>query len=92
MEVTEPMVLPSDVRLVPVAELSESLRSRVGGEQGDFAISRPGSRSASKLIDAGAAEFLEEFRTPTTVVDASIRYGSRTGRTRSRFWRTRSVW
>lgn len=79
MEVTEPMVLPSDVRLVPVAELSESLRSRVGGEEGDFAISRPGSRSASKLIDAGAAEFLEEFRTPTTVVDAAIRYGNRTG-------------
>lgn len=73
------MVLPSDVHLVPVGELSESLRSRVGGEEGDFAISRPGSRSASKLIDAGAAKFLEEFRTPTTVVDASIRYGSRTG-------------
>jgi len=79
VEVTEPMVLPSDVHLVPVGELSESLRSRVGGEEGDFAISRPGSRSASKLIDAGAAKFLEEFRTPTTVVDASIRYGSRTG-------------
>ena len=73
------MVLPSDVRIVPVAELTESLRSRVGGEEGDFAISRPGSRSASKLIDAGAATFLQEFRTPTTVVDASIRYGVQTG-------------
>lgn len=79
MKVTEPMVLPSDVRLVPVAELSEALRSRMGAEETDYAISRPGSRSASKLIDAGAADFLEEFRTPTTVVDAAIRYGSRTG-------------
>ena len=37
------------------------------------------SAGPAPLIDAGAAEFLEEFRTPTTVVDASIRYGSRTG-------------
>lgn len=78
MEVTEQMVLPSDVRIVSVAELSEALRSRMGGEETDYAISRPGSRSASKLIDAGAADFLEEFRTPTTVVDAAIRYGRRT--------------
>ena len=79
MELTEPMVLPSDVRLVPVTELSAKLRARMGGEASDFALSRPGSRSASKLIDAAAADFLSEFRSPTTVVDAAIRHGNRTG-------------
>ncbi len=74
MAITDPLVLPADVLLVPVADLAEEVRRQFPHGEGDYAISRPRSRSTSRVLDAGAAALLGEFRSPRTVVDAVIRY------------------
>ena len=74
MAITDPLVLPADVLLVPVADLAEEVRRQFPHGEGDFAISRPRSRSTSRVLDAGAAALLEEFRSPRTVVEAVISY------------------
>jgi serine/threonine-protein kinase len=68
------LLLPSDVLLIPVEALSPEVRRQVGSEAGDFAVSRRNARSQSRIIDAAAAELLESFRQPTTIVDAVLRY------------------
>jgi eukaryotic-like serine/threonine-protein kinase len=74
MAITDPMVLPADILLVPVKELSESVRRQVVAEEGDYALTRPHSRTPSRVVDAHAAELLERFREPATIVQAVIRY------------------
>jgi hypothetical protein len=74
MAITDPLVLPADVLLVPVTDLSEEVRRQFPHGEGDYAISRPRSRSTSRVLDAGAAALLDEFRSPRTVVEAVIRY------------------
>ena len=69
-----PMVLPEDVQIVPVSELPPQIRAQVAGEDGDFALTRPMSRTPSKVIDANAAALLRRFRQPTTIVDAILAY------------------
>lgn len=70
----EPLVLPDDVVLSPVAMLPGELRNKIGGQAGDFTISRPMARETSKLIDANAAALLENFRTARTIVQAVLAY------------------
>jgi len=68
-----PLVLPADVLLVPVADLSQAARLQLPCQDGDVAITRPRLRTPSRLVSAGAAELLREFATPSTVVEAVIR-------------------
>jgi eukaryotic-like serine/threonine-protein kinase len=72
MIITGEFVLPGDVVLAPVASLPERLREQLEAEDGDFAVSRRGTRSASRIVDAQGAELLERFREPSTIVDAVI--------------------
>lgn len=72
MAITDPLVLPPDVILVPVAELPEELRRQLGSEEGDWAITRPRSRTPSRLVDADSAELLSLFKEPRTIVEAVI--------------------
>jgi hypothetical protein len=74
MAITDPVVLPPDVLLVPVAELPESVRRQLTFEEGDYAVTRPRSRTASRIVDAGAAALLQQFRRPATIVEAVIRF------------------
>jgi eukaryotic-like serine/threonine-protein kinase len=74
MAITDPMVLPADLLLVPVKELSESVRRQVVAEEDGYALTRPHSRTPSRIIDAQAAELLKEFRNPATIVQAVMRY------------------
>ncbi len=74
MAITDPLVLPPDVLLVPVAELPEELRLKLRCSEGDYALTRPRSRAASRVVDAQAAVLLDEFRSPTTIVEAVLRY------------------
>jgi serine/threonine protein kinase len=74
MAITDPLVLPADVLLVPVKDLPESVRQQVVAEEGDYALTRPHSRSPSRIVDAQAIELLKEFRKPVTIVQAVIRY------------------
>lgn len=74
MAITDPLVLPPDVLLVPVADLSEDVRRQLTWEEGDYAVTRPRSRTPSRIVDAGAAELLGLFRSPVTIVEAVIRF------------------
>ena len=65
--------------LVPVAELPEEVRRRLAGEAGDWAITRPGLRTPSRIVDAGAAQLLSELRSPGTLVEAVLRYSRARG-------------
>ena len=71
---TDEMILPPDMHLVPVKDLPESVRQQVQAEEGDYALTRPQSRTPSRIVDADSAELLQQFRKPTTIVDAVIRY------------------
>ena len=73
MDPLEPFLLPPDVLLTAVADLPEHIRSQVSGD-GEFAITRPRARSATRMLSRDAAELLEEFRTAKTVVEAVISY------------------
>jgi serine/threonine-protein kinase len=74
MAITAPLVLPADVIVVPVQELHPQVRDQFECEDGDFAITRPRARTPSRIVDAQAAELLQEFRTPRTIVEAVIRF------------------
>ena len=76
MSLTAELVLPEDVVVVPVADLDPALRTELGETDG-FAITRPQGRAASSFIGAEVAELLGEFRSPTTVVAAVLRYSRR---------------
>ena len=69
-----PLVLPDDVQIVPIDELSDSIRKQLNGEEGDYALSRPRSRQTSKLINGDVAALLEYFRTPHTFVKVIALY------------------
>ncbi|MES1243811.1 MAG: lanthionine synthetase LanC family protein [Acidobacteriota bacterium] len=76
MAITDPLVLPEDVLLLPVAELPEETRRQLTWEEGDYAVTRPRSRTPSRIVDAGAADLLRLFREPVTIVEAVIRFSS----------------
>ncbi|HYO15932.1 MAG TPA: lanthionine synthetase LanC family protein [Thermoanaerobaculia bacterium] len=79
MAITDPLVLPPDVVLAPVVDLAEDVRRRLDSGAGDWAVTRPRARAASCLIDADAALLLEEFRAPSTIVDAVVRFSRARG-------------
>lgn len=72
MPITDPLVLPRDVILIPVAELPEDTRSRFVHDEGDWAITHPRSRTPSRILDAQSAALLQHFREPRTIVEAVI--------------------
>lgn len=71
---TSPLVLPNDVVLVPVRQLAAQVRQQMTYDEEDFAITRPRSRTPSKIVDPDTASLLQEFRTPQTVAEAILRY------------------
>jgi eukaryotic-like serine/threonine-protein kinase len=79
MAILDPLVLPSDVVILPVAQLPPELREQVGHEAGDFSVTRPRSRAMSSIVDAKTAALLETFRTPATIVDAVIAFSAAEG-------------
>ena len=74
MQMTDPLVLPADMLLVPVKDLPQSVREKVRAEEGDYALTRTHSRTPSRIVDAAAADLLKEFRKPARIVEAVIRY------------------
>ncbi len=72
--ISDPFILPKDVILVPVHELSEQVRSQFSSEEGDIAITRPHSRTPTKIINPQAAELLAEFRSGVTIAEAVRRF------------------
>ncbi|MBV8827821.1 MAG: protein kinase, partial [Acidobacteriaceae bacterium] len=74
MGITDQLVLPADTLLIPVTELAEDVRRQFEAGDGDYALTRPHSRTPSRVIDGDAARLLEEFRKPSTVAEAIIRF------------------
>jgi serine/threonine-protein kinase len=66
------VVLHEDVQIVPLLEIPEQIRGQLGGQDGDFALTRLYSRNPSKVIDASAASLLRQFRTPRTIVEGIL--------------------
>jgi serine/threonine-protein kinase len=77
--ITDPLVIPADVTITAVRELSPRLRSRLGAADDDFAISRPRGRAPARLIPRAAAALLEEFRTPRQVSAVILTIAARQG-------------
>ena len=65
--------LPPDLTLIPVEELPPELRDRLTFEKGDYALTRPQSRTPSWIVDARAADVIREFTRPSTLVQAILR-------------------
>lgn len=72
--ISDPLVLPKDVTLVPVSELGETARTQLGANPGDVAVSRANSRTHSKIISADSAELVRLFTSPLTIAEAILRY------------------
>ncbi|MFO7632223.1 MAG: lanthionine synthetase LanC family protein [Caldilinea sp.] len=71
---TETLVIPPDVRLVPVLDLPEYVRNQLDWTEGDFAVTRSRSRTTSRVINGDFARLLDEFRQERTIVEAVLRY------------------
>lgn len=76
--ITSSLILASDVKFIPVEGLTDEIRRGAECREGDVALSRPGVRGCSVIVDRATAAFLEEFRQPKTIVDAVIRYSANT--------------
>jgi len=79
MAITEPLILPSDVTILPVTRLAARMRRRLRADAAGYAIIRPQGRSRAKLLDARGAALLEEFRSAKRVADGILAYASREG-------------
>jgi serine/threonine-protein kinase len=79
MAALDRFVLPSDVAIVPVAELAPQLRREIDHVDGDYSVTRPRSRTMSSIVDARTAALLETFREPSTIVDAVIAFSAAEG-------------
>jgi len=66
--------LADGLERVAVAELGEEIRRRLGDDPGEFVLALPGSRSWSCGVDAETAALLEEFRQPSTIPEAIVRF------------------
>jgi hypothetical protein len=86
MAATDPLVLPRDLLIIPVTELSAAVRRQFDCADSDYAVTRPNARSRSQIIDAAGAQLLEEFRKPNTIVQAILAYS------RARRWIQRRRW
>ncbi len=68
------LVLPADVRFVPANELAEEMRRKIGAADDDITVTRPRSRTPSKVIDPDTYALLKEFEQPTTIVKAVLHF------------------
>ncbi len=76
MTVVTKLVLPPDVIVAPVANLSAKLRQELMNAADDFHVTRPNTRTESIIVGMQTAMLLECFRRPATVVDAVIEFST----------------
>lgn len=67
--------LPADAQLLQVSELSLRLQAIIGPvEHGQVVVSRPGFRVTTRLVTPVLARLMGEFREPSRLVDAVLRF------------------
>jgi len=74
------LLLPEDVRIVPVLDLDPAVRARIEARDDDYTISRPRFRIPGSIVDTDGLELLGNFRRPARVVDAIVAFAVRRGR------------
>ncbi len=79
MSITDPWILPKGIVITPVEDLAPKLREQVEAHDGDFAVSRPQSRTPSRILDSQSAALLREFETPKTIGQAVAYYSRAVG-------------
>jgi len=67
-----------DVIIIRVDDLPQAVREEIG-DDGAFALTQARARAASSLVDEASAELLREFRAPSTIAEAVVRYSQRVG-------------
>ncbi len=72
-------LLPEDVLFVPVDELIDSVRAKLENSDGHLAVTRPGFRVPARLVDEATASLLGEFKEPSTIAEAVLRFSSQRG-------------
>jgi serine/threonine protein kinase len=79
MPIVDSLILAADVSIVPVGNLSVSLRRKLGAKRGDFAITRLRGRAPAQLVDRFGASLLREFRDAKPVATAVLACAGRHG-------------
>jgi serine/threonine protein kinase len=79
MSAADLLVLAPDVHIFPVQYLPETVRDRIPSAADGFAITRTKTRSNSKILDADGAQLLRQFRKPSTIVEAVLRFSDAKG-------------
>ncbi len=74
MAITDAFVLPSDVAILEVLSLPESVQQQFIWEEGDFYVTRPQARVASQIVNSQSADLLQQFKSPATLVQAVLNY------------------
>lgn len=66
------LVLHADVRFLPLEALDEEARRRIDAPPDHVAVTRPGARVPSTVVDPEAAALLERFAEPRTLIEGLI--------------------
>ncbi len=76
-QVTEPMVLAPDVIIISPREVAPEIRAKLDQcSEDDLIVTRPRSRSQSRVVNRDVAALLGLFQKPTTIVDATIAFAN----------------
>ncbi|HKO52336.1 MAG TPA: lanthionine synthetase LanC family protein, partial [Polyangiaceae bacterium] len=78
MKPSDRLVLANNLLVTALDSLGSGLPERAGATRADWVVTRPGSRSRAVVIDADAAAFIEQFRTPTSIAEAVVRHATAT--------------
>ena len=79
MQLTDRLVLPSEVLVFPVRALAPPVRAAIGCAPDEFAVTRRRSRRTTRIIDQAGADLLNQFRHPTSIVEAVRRFTDSAG-------------
>ena len=66
-------ILPKDVVITSITELPTNIQKQLETNQGEYIISRRGSRTPSKTIDSATVDLIKEFITPKKIVDPVVK-------------------
>ncbi|HZN27308.1 MAG TPA: AarF/UbiB family protein [Burkholderiales bacterium] len=77
---TTQFILPPDAKFLPVSALSARLRTKIGlVEEGQSVITRQGFRVTTRLVPGPLADLISEFREPSRLTDAVLRFARSRG-------------
>src|SRR6478672_3914033 len=74
MQITSLFVLPHDLVVTAEQDLAHEIRHRSNFTTGEVVLTRSQSRHGSVVVDSTTAALLEQFRNPTAIVDAVVKY------------------